>query len=39
LSAVRWGVTRNIFISWMITIPITAIVAALIEWFVGIAFA
>ena len=39
LSAVRWGVTRNIFISWMITIPITAIVAALIEWFVGIVFA
>jgi PiT family inorganic phosphate transporter len=36
LSAVRWGVTRGIFISWIITIPITAIVAAVIEWVSGI---
>ena len=32
LSAVRWGVTRGIFISWIITIPITAVVATVIEW-------
>lgn len=28
LSAVRWGVTTNIIIAWIITIPITSILAA-----------
>lgn len=31
LSAVRWGLTRNIIISWLITIPVTAIVAYVIQ--------
>jgi PiT family inorganic phosphate transporter len=29
LSAVRWGVTRSLMFAWIITIPISAIVAAL----------
>jgi len=29
LSAVRWGVARNIVIAWVLTIPASAIVAAL----------
>ena len=33
LSAVRWGVTRNIIIAWIITIPITALLAALVYFF------
>jgi PiT family inorganic phosphate transporter len=28
LSAVKWGVTRNIFIAWIVTIPISAIFGA-----------
>jgi PiT family inorganic phosphate transporter len=28
LSAVKWGVTRKIFIAWIVTIPISAIVGA-----------
>lgn len=31
LSAVRWGITRRIVISWIITIPVTAVVAFLIQ--------
>lgn len=30
LSAVRWGVTRSIFWAWILTIPVSAIVSALI---------
>jgi PiT family inorganic phosphate transporter len=30
LSAVRWGLTRNIVIAWIITIPITSLMSALI---------
>jgi PiT family inorganic phosphate transporter len=28
VSAVRWGVARNIVVAWVITIPITALIAA-----------
>jgi inorganic phosphate transporter, PiT family len=31
LSAVRWGITRNILISWIITIPVTAILSFLMQ--------
>jgi PiT family inorganic phosphate transporter len=31
-SAVRWGVARNVMIAWIITIPASAIVAALFYW-------
>jgi len=29
LSAVRWGVTRSLLIAWIITIPVSALVAGL----------
>ena len=29
LSAVRWGVTKNLMIAWILTIPVSGIVAAL----------
>ena len=31
LSAVRWGITRRIVISWIITIPVTAAVAFILQ--------
>ena len=33
VSAVRWGVARNILMAWVLTIPISAAVAALTYWF------
>jgi PiT family inorganic phosphate transporter len=30
LSAVRWGVTINLFWAWILTIPVSALLAALI---------
>jgi PiT family inorganic phosphate transporter len=30
LSAVRWGVTRNLLVAWILTIPVSATLAALI---------
>jgi len=30
LSAVRWGVTVNLVVAWIITIPITALMSALV---------
>lgn len=32
LSAVRWGVTVNLLWAWILTIPISAILAALVYW-------
>jgi inorganic phosphate transporter, PiT family len=32
LSAVRWGVTRKIFLAWILTIPVSAIISALIYY-------
>jgi PiT family inorganic phosphate transporter len=32
LSAVRWGVAGNIVVAWILTIPASAIVAALLYW-------
>ncbi len=32
LSAVRWGVTINLLWAWVITIPISALMAAIIYW-------
>jgi PiT family inorganic phosphate transporter len=32
LSAVRWGVAGNIVFAWVLTIPASAAVAALIWW-------
>ncbi|MFN8626611.1 MAG: inorganic phosphate transporter [Candidatus Binatia bacterium] len=35
LSAVRWGVARNVVWAWILTIPCTAIIAAAIYWLVA----
>jgi len=35
LSAVRWGITQNIILAWIITIPITALLAALVYYLSG----
>lgn len=32
VSAVRWGVARNIVIAWIITIPASALIAAVSYW-------
>jgi PiT family inorganic phosphate transporter len=34
-SAVRWGIARNVAIAWVITIPASAIVAALFYWLIS----
>ena len=35
VSAVRWGVARNIVVAWVITIPATALIAAGVLWLAG----
>jgi PiT family inorganic phosphate transporter len=35
LSAVRWGVTRQLMIAWILTIPVSALIAAIIYYTVG----
>jgi len=35
LSAVRWGVTRSLLIAWILTIPVSAALAALIFYLFG----
>lgn len=32
LSAVRWGVTSSLLVAWILTIPVSAVLAALIYW-------
>jgi PiT family inorganic phosphate transporter len=34
LSAVRWGVTRNLLVAWLLTIPVSAAVAGLCYWII-----
>jgi PiT family inorganic phosphate transporter len=36
LSAVRWGVTRSLLIAWVITIPVSALVAGLSYMILGL---
>ncbi|MFM7709930.1 MAG: anion permease [Ferruginibacter sp.] len=38
LSAVRWGVTINLLWAWILTIPISAILAALAYWVLHLIF-
>ncbi len=38
LSAVRWGLTKNIILAWIITIPITSLLAALIYFLSSLMF-
>lgn len=35
LSAVRWGVTKNLLVAWILTIPVSAVLAALIYFLIG----
>ena len=35
LSAVRWGITKDLLIAWIITIPISGLMAALFYWLLG----
>ena len=37
-SAVRWGVARGIVVAWIITIPMSALMAALSYWFAAATF-
>jgi len=32
LTAVRWGVTINLLWAWILTIPVSALLAAAIYW-------
>ncbi len=36
LSAVRWGVTISLLWAWIITIPISALMAAILYWVINI---
>ena len=36
LSAVRWGVTRNLLVAWLLTIPVSAAVAGLCYWIIRV---
>jgi len=35
LSAVRWGVTQSLLVAWLLTIPVSAVLAAIIYLVVG----
>lgn len=35
LSAVRWGVTRQLLVAWILTIPVSALIAAIVYWALG----
>jgi len=35
LSAVRWGVTKSLMIAWLLTIPVSAALAAIIFYLFG----
>ena len=35
LSAVRWGVTKNLMVAWLLTIPVSALLAGLIYFLFG----
>jgi PiT family inorganic phosphate transporter len=32
ISAVRWGITRSLLVAWILTIPVSMILAALVYW-------
>jgi PiT family inorganic phosphate transporter len=36
LSAVRWGVTINLLWAWVLTIPVSAVLAALLYWIINL---
>jgi PiT family inorganic phosphate transporter len=34
-SAVRWGVTKSLLVAWILTIPVSAVLAGLIYFLIG----
>lgn len=38
LSAVRWGVTKDLLVAWILTIPVSAILAMLCFWALNLIF-
>jgi PiT family inorganic phosphate transporter len=36
LTAVRWGLTQKVFIAWLLTLPGSAVIAAVFYYFLGI---
>jgi inorganic phosphate transporter, PiT family len=36
VSAVRWGVARGIVVAWILTMPMAALIAALVYWLSGV---
>ena len=36
LSAVRWGVTKNLMVAWVLTIPVSAVLAAVVFYIVSL---
>lgn len=36
LSAVRWGVTSSLLVAWILTIPVSGLLAALVYWLMGL---
>ena len=34
LSAVRWGVTSSLLVAWLLTIPVSALLAGLSYWII-----
>jgi len=39
VSAVRWGVARNILVAWVLTIPVSALVSAGVYWLLQLVIA
>ena len=38
LSAVRWGVTKDLLVAWIITIPVSALMAGFVYWILTLVF-
>ena len=38
MSAVRWGIAGRIIVAWVLTVPVSAAVAAMAYWILGIVF-
>ena len=36
MSAVRWGVSRKLVVAWVLTIPVSGLLAAIVYWLVGV---
>jgi phosphate/sulfate permease len=36
LSAVRWGVTSSLMVAWILTIPVSAVLAGLVYWIISL---